>query len=116
MDSILKSISKMLGINEDDTYFDMDLIVHINSILSVLSHEGIGKGNFMITGSDETWSQFLGDLTDFEMIKQYVFMKVKLVFDPPTNSAVMEVYNNTIAELEWRMYSKTNYEQEDQNE
>lgn len=112
MNSILTSIAKMLGINEDDTYFDDELIIHINSVFSVLSQMGVGPGHFSITGRDETWSSFMSNLDDLEMLKQYVYLKVKIMFDPPASSSFAEAINTTIKELEWRMYSTTKYNSE----
>ena len=106
MESILSSIKKLLGIEESYTHFDTDLIIHINSVLMVLTQLGVGPTEgFVITSSTETWNQFLTNATTIklEATKAYVFLKVKLMFDPPTSSAVMEAYNRQISELEWRL-------------
>ena len=105
MESILASIKKLLGPDETYTYFDPDLIIHINSVLSILTQLGVGPANgFSISDASATWSDFLGDnLQTIEFVKTYVYLKVKMVFDPPLSSAVMESMNRTISELEWRI-------------
>lgn len=102
-DSILNSIKKLLGIEESYTHFDVDLIMHINSVFTILNQLGVGEKAFSIKDSDSTWADFLGDNTEIEVIKTYMFMKVKQIFDPPLSSAVMESMNKLIAECEWRI-------------
>lgn len=105
-ESILISIKKLLGIGNDDTSFDTDIMLHINSILSVLCQVGIGpEKGFLITGKDETWKSFLGkdNLTKQSMVVSYVNLRVKLLFDPPTSSFVTEAIKENIKELEWRL-------------
>lgn len=104
MDSILTSVKKMLGIAEDYEYFDADLIMHINSVLLVLNQLGIGPTNgYSITGKFELWSDFLTDSVQLKAVKSYVYLKVRLLFDPPTSSAVMDSINRSISEYEWRL-------------
>lgn len=104
MDSILTSIKKLLGIDEYCDHFDTEIIIHINSALMVLNQLGVGPPEgFMITDSNQTWSDFIPDRTDIESIKTYVFLKVKLIFDPPQMSALIDSMKNTISELEWRI-------------
>lgn len=104
MDSILNSIKKLLGIHEEYTHFDSDLIIHINSVFMILNQIGIGPTNgYMITGPESKWSEFLGDDPRLESVKTYVHMRVKLLFDPPMSSAVVEAANRIISELEWRL-------------
>lgn len=105
MDSILTSIKKLLGISEEYTSFDQDIIIHINYVFSILTQQlGVGPSSgFSIEDGSATWSDFIEDSTKFELIKTYIYMKVRLVFDPPTNSVVMESIKNTISELEWRI-------------
>lgn len=107
MNSILTSIKKLLGITEEYTHFDADLIMHINSVLMALRQMGIGPSTgFSITGPYETWEDFLGDeLSMLESVKSYTYHKVRLMFDPPTSSAVTEATNNVIKELEWRLFT-----------
>ena len=105
MDSILNSIKKLLGITEEYKQFDPDLIIHINSVFLTLKQLGVGPKNaFAITGEYETWDQFLPeDNPNFEAVKSYMHIKVKLLFDPPTISAVMEAMNKMAKEYEWRL-------------
>ena len=104
MESILTSIKKLLGIAEDYTHFDTDLIIHINSALSVLTQLGVGPSEgFYVIDKDDKWEDFIYDNMQIEMVKSYVYLKVKLIFDPPLSSAVMESYNRQISEFEWRL-------------
>ena len=104
MESILTSIKKLLGIAEEYAHFDADIIMHINSAFMTLSQLGIGpKEGFSIKSDAETWSDFTGDSTSIEAVKTYVFIKVKMVFDPPTSSFVMTAYEHQAQELEWRL-------------
>ena len=104
MDSILISVKKMLGIEANYTHFDTDIILHTNTVFGILAQLGVGpSGGFSITGDSETWTDFLGDSTDLEMVKSYIFMKVRLLFDPPVNSAAIEAMKNLVSELEWRI-------------
>lgn len=104
MESILTSIKKMLGITEEYTHFDADLIMHINSVFMILTQLGVGPSEgFSIKGAEETWNQFLSEGKQLELVKTYMYMKVKLIFDPPLSSAVIEVINRQISEFEWRL-------------
>lgn len=109
-ENILVSIKKLLGIDEDDYSFDKDIVLHINTVLSILSQVGIGPENgFLIINKDETWQQFLGDnMTKQAMVVSYVHLKVKLLFDPPNSSFVIESIKDNIRELEWRLNISTN--------
>ena len=103
-DSILTSVKKLLGITEECTDFDADLIMHINSVLTILTQIGVGHSEgFSIKDKDDYWKDFISDTTKFESVKSYVYMKVRLMFDPPSSSAVMESMNRMISELEWRL-------------
>lgn len=104
MESILTSVKKLLGIAEEYDHFDPDIIMHINSVLMVLTQLGVGPPNgFMIEGEDAMWSDFIGDVRLMEPVKTYVAMRVRLIFDPPQSSAVIESMNRIISELEWRL-------------
>ncbi len=104
MESILTSIKKMLGITEEYGHFDADLIMHINSVFMILNQLGVGPANgFTITGKDETWNDFILANQQLELVKSYMHIKVKLLFDPPLGSAVIEVMNRQINEFEWRL-------------
>lgn len=103
-ESILNSIKKLLGIVKEDTDFDTDIIIHINSILSVISQFGVGPaGGYSITGESERWSDFLKEDKLLNSVKTYVYLRVRLLFDPPSSSAVLESFNRTISEFEWRI-------------
>ena len=106
MDSILQSIKKMLNVHKDDSSFDTDIITLINSTFVTLHQIGVGPTNgFMITDASETWDEFIADADDISInsVKTYIYLKVRLVFDPPTSSSVMEAINKNINELEWRL-------------
>lgn len=104
MDSILTSIKKLLGIEEDYTHFDPDLIIMINSALSILRQIGVGTPGIEVMDKTLTWAEFLGGTSaPFDAVKSYVHLKVCLMFDPPQNSAVIESINRMISEYEWRI-------------
>ena len=104
MESILISIKKMLGITKEYDHFDNDLIMHINSVFMILTQLGVGPSSgFIITGEYETWDSFLPEGKNLEAVKSYMYMKVRLLFDPPSSSIVMECMNRMISELEWRL-------------
>ena len=102
-ESILTSIKLALGIQEDYEYFDAQLIMHINSILAVLTQVGVGPSEgFSIGDSSETWGDFIGENVKLDYVKSYVYLRTKVLFDPPQSSVVMEAMKASIAELEWR--------------
>ena len=105
MDSILTSIKKLLGITEEYTHFDADLIMHINSTFMILKQLGVGPPNgFRISNSSSEWSDFIPiDDKRFESVKSYVYMKVRLLFDPPASSIAMDSMNRLLSEFEWRL-------------
>lgn len=104
MNSILTSVKKLLGITEDYTHFDNDLIMHINSVFTILNQLGVGpEEGFAIKGKGAKWTDFLPEGTMLELVKSYVGLKVRLMFDPPTSSALIEAINRQIAEFEWRL-------------
>lgn len=105
MESILTSIKKLLGITEEYTHFDADLIMHINSVFTILTQLGVGpKEGFRIEDELATWNDFLQtDSVLFDSVKSYMHLKVKLLFDPPLSGTVMEAYNRMISEFEWRL-------------
>ena len=103
-DSILTTIKKLLGITEEYEHFDQDIIMHINSVFMILTQLGVGPSNgFSISDKTATWDKFIEEGTNLEAVKSYVYMKVRLLFDPPLSSAVMECINRSINELEWRL-------------
>lgn len=102
--SILTSIKKLLGVAEDYIEFDEDIITHINSVLLNLNQLGVGpEEGFMIEDDTACWEDFIEDETKLQAVKSYIYLKVKLLFDPPLSSSVTESYNRMIAELEWRL-------------
>ena len=102
-DSILTSVKKMLGLSEEYTHFDLDIILHINTVLNTLNQIGAGINGFTISDKTSTWQDFMGDRTDLEFVKSYVYLKVRMIFDPPQSASLMEAVNKSIAELEWRI-------------
>ena len=104
MESILTSIKKLLGITEEYDQFDPDIIMHINSVFMVLTQLGVGPSEgFSIEDDTSVWSDFIQDVKKLESVKTYIYLKVKLAFDPPLSSAVIESMNRLINELEWRL-------------
>lgn len=104
MDSILDSIKQALGLEKDYTFFDVDIIMGINSALATLRQIGVEGGTITsIEDSSSTWEEFLGREYDFEAVKSYVYLKTRLFFDPPTMGALIESTNKLISELEWRI-------------
>lgn len=103
-DSILLEVKKMLGIDADYDAFDTDIILNINTALMVLVQIGVGVPGFEVTGDNETWSQFLKNHKDFAAVKTYVYLRVRIVFDPPSSSYVLTALENQARELEWRLY------------
>lgn len=103
-DSVLTSIKKLLGIAEEYEHFDADLIMHINSVFSILTQLGVGPSKgFMIEDKNATWKDFISDESKYMLVKSYMHLKVKLLFDPPLSSAVLECYKTQISEYEWRL-------------
>lgn len=104
MDSILNTIKKMLGISEDYDAFDTDIIVGINSAIMALTQIGVGPADgFVVKDSAQTWMDFLGDRQGIESVKQYIYCKTKIAFDPPTSSFVIEAMKEIIRETEFRI-------------
>lgn len=105
MESILTSIKKLLGIASDDEAFDADIIMHINSVFINLKQLGVGPSEgFYITDDTEIWSDFLKEnQVKLQAVKSYMYCKVKLLFDPPTSTALTESFNRQINEFEWRL-------------
>ena len=102
--SILTSIKKMLGVAEDYTEFDEDIITHINSVFLSLTQLGVGpEEGFMIEDNTAVWEDFIVDSIRLQAVKTYMYLKVKLLFDPPLSSSVTESFTRMIAELEWRL-------------
>lgn len=109
-ESILTSIKKLLGIAEEYTQFDTDIIIHINTVFMTLQQLGVGpEEGFSIIDSEAVWTDFMENSILLNSVKTYIYLKVKLLFDPPLSSSTIECFNKIIAELEWRMNSKVDY-------
>ena len=117
MESILTSIKKLLGIAEEYEHFDPELIMHINSVFMILTQIGVGpEEGFMIEDETSTWSDFIQDSTKIESVKSYIHHRVRLMFDPPQSSFVVEAMNRTANELEWRLYMAAETERDNPGE
>jgi hypothetical protein len=103
-ESILKSTKKILGIADDYTAFDLDIITHINAAFSILDQLGVGpEGGFFIEDEVATWNDFLAPSNQLNLVRTYVFLKVRHLFDPPTTSFLIEATEKQIKEYEWRL-------------
>ena len=104
MESILDSIKKLLGIQPEYRAFDEDLIIHINTVFIILNQLNVGpEEGFMIVDGSESWDDFIKGINE-TMVKTYIYLKVRLMFDPPTSGVLVESMNSMISELEWRLY------------
>lgn len=102
--SILTSVKKNLGLDAAYTVFDHDILTYINSTLSTLTQLGVGPANgFAIEDENPTWSDFIDDDDQYNTVKTYVTLKVKMLFDPPQTSFVIDAIEKQIEELEWRI-------------
>lgn len=103
-ESILNTIKKLLGYDAEYTSFDTDIIVAINAAFNVLTQLGVGpKEGFFISDSTATWSDYIPDMTNFNMVKQYIYMKTKITFDPPQSTHAMNAFTEMIKEYECRL-------------
>ena len=105
MESILDTIKQLLGIPTDDDSFDIDIKTHINTSTMILAQIAIGpKNGFTVTSKDQLWTDYIDRSTiNLEGVKQYIYLKTKIIFDPPTNSTTIDAINKSLSELEWRM-------------
>lgn len=104
INSILGSVKQMLGIDQSDTSFDNELIMHTNGALMIMTQLGVGpSGGFMITSASEEWTDLLGDRTDLNLVSTAVYLRVRLIFDPPQNSFLVAAIEEQIAEYDWRI-------------
>lgn len=116
-DSILTSIKKMLGITEEYEHFNADIIMHINSVFMILTQLGVGPSSgFSITDKTSTWDQFIPDVTKLQLVKSYMYQKVKLLFDPPLSSAAIAAMEKTISEAEWRLNAAAEIDEDNSEE
>lgn len=103
-ESILTSIKKLLGITEECTDFDNDLIIHINSVLMILTQLGVGPPEgFVIADKSAVWKEFMSNINQMPLVKTFIHLKVRLIFDPPMSTAVLESIKELIRETEWRL-------------
>ena len=103
-ESILETVAKAVGIGENYDYFNDELIMHINTVLMGLRQIGVGPSEpFLIADGTATWSNFLSNAKNFEAVKTYVCLRVRMLFDPPTSSTLADAMKNQIAEWEWRL-------------
>ena len=101
---ILSSVKELLGISYEDESFDFEILMHINTTLAILFQMGVEEaGDTPVIDITTTWRELFGDRTDLEMVKTYIYFKVKSMFDPPTNSAGLESLNRVMKEFEWRI-------------
>ena len=104
MESILLTVKKSLGLAASYTAFDPDVIMHINSVMLDLNQLGLGPtGGFVITGEDELWTDLVGDRKDLVAVQSLTYLKVRLLFDPPQTSFVIDSINKQIEKFEWRL-------------
>lgn len=105
MESILITIKQMLGPGAEHEHFDPEIINHINSVLADLTQMGVGPDEgFRIEDETSVWSDFIDtDTTMFDSVKTYIYLRVKLIFDPPTSSAVLNAYQRDIEKWEFRL-------------
>lgn len=105
-ESILTSTKKILGLSEDYTAFDLDIITHINAAFSILNQLGVGPTNgFFVESSDDEWESYGVPANQLFLVKTYVFLKVRFLFDPPTTSFMITAMQDQIKEYEWRLNS-----------
>lgn len=110
-ESILTSIKKLLGITEEYEQFDPDIIMHINSVFMILTQMGVGPSKgFRISDKTAVWSDYITNDQNLDSVKSYIHLKVKLLFDPPLSSSVIECMKQLISELEWRLYAESELE------
>lgn len=104
IESILASIKKMLGLDDNYTPFDADVLIHINSAFMTLCQMGIGpKEGFTVTDNSQTWGDFLTNNVMLGGVKTWVYLQVKMLFDPPSNSFVMDAYKTQAEQILWRL-------------
>ena len=107
MDNILASIKERIGIAEDDNTFDTDIIDLINSAFADLNDIGVGPSEgFSISDNHDLWDDFSEDVRVLSSVKDFVYLTVKLTFDPPTQSALLTSMENRLKKLEWRLNVK----------
>lgn len=102
--SILDDIKKLLNLSKENTSFDTDIIIHINSVFMILNQLGVGPvEGFRISDSTTKWESYITNIDDLDSIKTYIYLKVKMIFDPPLSTTVTESFKESIKEFEWRL-------------
>lgn len=116
-ESILDTVKKMLGVQHNYEHFDSELILHINSVFMVLNQLGLGpSAGFFIADYTSKWNQFLDYSTNFEAVKNYTYLRVRILFDPPSSSFVLDAMERQIKEFEWRLKLQMERKEEDMDE
>lgn len=104
-ESILVYVKRLLGIQSDYNHFDPDVIYGINAAFAVLTQLNVGpKEGFSISDDSSKWNDFIQDTARLSLVKEYVCLRTRLLFDPPSSSALIDAMNKTVAEYEWRLY------------
>lgn len=108
--SILGTIKKLIGVDKDYGVFDLDLIIAINSSFMILNQLGVGPEKaFVIKDASATWKDFFGDDEIFELAKSYIYLRARLLFDPPSSGVLHEAVERQISEFEWRMHVQADF-------
>ena len=103
-DSILLSIRKLIGLGIDNNAFDVDLIIDINAAMMILYQLGVGPSRpYSITGESETWNDFFADDEQLSLVQTYIYLKTRLMFDPPTTGVLHQAMERQVQEFEWRL-------------
>lgn len=111
-ESVLNSIKQMLGITPEQTDFDQDILIHINSVLNIMHQLGVIKEWINISDTTTKWSDLSTEAERYSMMKSYMYLKVRLLFDPPLNATVISSMERQISELEWRLLENHNDKEE----
>lgn len=114
--SILNTVKRALGIEPEYDTYDVEIITHINSVFSTLQQLGVGEDEgFEIENAQNTWDEFLEDDKRLNAVRSYVFMRVRLIFDPPANSFAVDSFQRQVDQLEWRLNVYSEGKREDEN-
>jgi len=103
MGIILVDTKRLLGISPDDTSFDLELTMHVNSVITILTQLGVGPETGFVITPATPWTEFIGERKDLEIIRSYIYLKVRLLFDPPQNSFLVKSIDDQCKEYEWRI-------------
>ena len=106
--SILRNNKKLLGLFDDDTSIDMDILTHINSVLSVLKQVGMQvPTDLLVEDANATWGDLINSSENLALVRSYIYVRVRLLFDPPTSSFALSSFQKLSSELEWRIHVLT---------